>query len=262
MTAPTAPTPSASRRIDLNCDLGEVATLVAAGVDDALVACVSSINLACGGHAGDEPTMDRLVALAARLGVRVGAHPGYPDRPRFGRVELAMSPVEIRESVREQLTALAAVARRHAAPVTHVKPHGALYHAAARDTGIATAILFAARDTPGCEHAALVGPCGSPALAAWQAMGAPVAAEAFADRAYEPDGTLRARTHPGALITDPARAASQAVQIALHRHVAAIDGSHVPVAADTLCIHGDAPGAVERARAIRSALEGAGVQVG
>lgn len=249
-------------RIDLNCDLGELPELVAAGVDDALVASVSSINIACGGHAGDEATMDRLVGLAARLGVRVGAHPGYPDRARFGRVALDMVPGAIRESVREQLGTLAAVACRHGVAVTHVKPHGALYHAAGHDAGIAAVILFGVRDTPGCEQAVLVGACGSAALTVWRSLGAPVAAEAFADRAYEPDGTLRARSHADSLITDNARAAAQAVEIAVHRRVTAVDGTSVAIAADTLCIHGDTPGAVERARAVRSALEQAGVSVG
>lgn len=247
------------RRIDLNCDLGEIPALVLAGVDDALVACVTSVNIACGAHAGDEATMDRLIRVAARLGVRVGAHPGYPDRANFGRIELAMSPAEIRDTVREQLALFTAIARRHAVPVSHVKPHGALYHAAARDRGVAAAIRFGVRDTPGCELATLVGPCGSPALSLWRSLGSPVAAEAFADRVYEPDASLRARTLPGALIDDPALAAAQGVSIALHARATASDGSIVSLAADTLCIHGDAPGAVERARAVRAALEHAGV---
>jgi UPF0271 protein len=175
---------------------------------------------------------------------------------------MPMSAADIRASVREQLAVLASVAGRHNVPITHVKPHGALYHAAGRDAGIATAILFGVRDTPGYEHATLVGQCGSGAIDVWHSLGAQVAAEAFADRAYEPDGTLRARTHADSLITDVWRAAAQAVGIALQRRVTAVDGSRVALAADTLCIHGDAPGAVERARAVRSALTGAGVVVG
>lgn len=249
-------------RIDLNCDLGELPELVGAGVDDALVACVSSINVACGGHAGDEATMDRLVGLAARLGVRVGAHPGYPDREGFGRVELAMEPAEIRATVREQLAALARVADRHGVAITHVKPHGALYHAAGRDAGIGAAILFGVRDAPGCERAVLVGQCGSGALAVWRSLGAQTMSEAFADRAYEANGSLRARTFADSLIAAPGAAAAQAVKIVTERCVVATGGAVVALDADTLCIHGDAPGAVERARAVRAALEGAGVVVG
>jgi UPF0271 protein len=249
-------------RVDLNCDLGEIPALVATGVDDALAASVTSINLACGGHAGDDTTMDRLVALAARIGARVGAHPSYPDRAGFGRVPTALTPDQVRATVREQLEALVRVARRHGVTVTHVKPHGALYHASAHHADVAEAVLLATRDTPGYEHAALVGPCAAPALDWWRTAGAHVLAEAFADRAYEPDGTLRARTLPGAVIEDPALAAGQAVRIALEHRVVSHMGEPVPLHADTLCLHGDAPGAVERVRAVRAALEGAGVTLG
>jgi UPF0271 protein len=245
--------------IDLNCDLGELPASVRDGTDDALMGCVSSANVACGGHAGDEASMEATVRSALEHGVAIGAHPSHPDRAAFGRRDLGSSPEEVEAFVLAQLQALVQVATRLGAKVVHLKPHGALYHAAHRDPAIAAAIARAAGTVD--PRLVLVGLAGSGMLATWRANGFQVAAEGFADRRYEPDGTLRARSKIDALITDPAMAASQAVRIATSRDALAVGGARLTVAADTICIHGDTPGALAIARAVRGALESAGVEV-
>jgi 5-oxoprolinase (ATP-hydrolysing) subunit A len=245
--------------IDLNCDLGEIPGLLRDGTDEALMRSISSANLACGGHAGDAASMEQSVRSAMRHGVALGAHPSYPDRAGFGRHEVSASPSEVAAFVLTQIRDLEEVTTRCGARLVHVKPHGALYHAASRDAAIAAAIAgAAARIDPGLV---LVGLAGSPMLSTWSAHGRHVAGEAFADRRYEADGALRARSQPDALIPDPAAAAEQAVRIATGRGAVASDGTVVPIQADTLCLHGDTPGAVAIARAVRAALESAGVQV-
>lgn len=245
--------------IDLNADLGEDPALIAAGVDRALLAVVTSANIACGGHAGDDVSMRRTIDDALALGVAIGAHPAYPDRPRFGRVELALPPDEIEREVHDQIAALASIAHSRGAVVRHVKPHGALYHAAMHKPGVARAVANAAhRVSP---TLILVGQAGSPALDQWRALGLRIAAEAFADRLYEPDGTLRARTNPSALIDDPAQAAEQARRIARGEGVLASDGTVLPIRADTICIHADTPDAPIIARAVRDTLERASITV-
>jgi 5-oxoprolinase (ATP-hydrolysing) subunit A len=224
--------------MDLNCDMGELA-------DDrheaALMEYITSANIACGGHAGDEATMERTARLALARGVRIGAHPGYPDRANFGRVEMPMSEEEIATTVHAQIVRLEAVVRRLGGAIVHVKPHGALYNVAVRNQGVAWAIGEGVarwnREVP------VFGLAGSPMLEVWRAMGLPVAGEAFADRRYEPDGTLRSRKFPDALITDPAEAAAQAARLAR-------EGS-----AQTICVHGDTPGAVNILAAVREALQ-------
>lgn len=243
-------------RIDLNCDLGESPERIRDGTDDALMACISSANVACGGHAGDNGSMEETVLAALRHGVAVGAHPSYPDRERFGRVELASSAEEIESFVRRQVDVLAAVAARLGTRLAHVKPHGALYHVAMRDPAVAEAIARAAgRDLQ------LFGLAGSPTLSLWRGLGFRVAAEAFADRRYERDGSLRARTHADALITDPEAAAAQALAIARGDGVISWDGRPVAVIADSVCVHGDTPGAAAIARAVRARLEKEGVRI-
>jgi UPF0271 protein len=245
--------------IDLNCDLGESGEPLATGVDLALLDVVTSVNIACGGHAGDETSMSGVVRAALTRGVAIGGHPSYPDRARFGRVELTMSISEIETAVAGQIGALDRIARGLGVTLHHVKPHGALYHAAMRSRAIATAVARAAGRIS--ARVILVGLAGAAALAVWRALGFDVLAEAFADRCYERDGSLRSRPLPGALITDPARAAAQAVRIATARSVVSFDGSIVHVEADTICIHSDTPGAPAIARAVRAALERAGVEV-
>lgn len=228
--------------IDLNADMGELAD---ASVERRLMEYVTSANVACGGHAGNEATMERTIRLALAAGVAVGAHPGYPDRANFGRVELPLAPQEIERTVYEQISALAAIAGRWGARIGHVKPHGALYNTAAIRPAVAEAIARgAARWNP---KTVLVGLAGSVMLDAWRALGFTVAEEAFADRRYEADGTLRPRRFPDALISDPAEAAAQAVALAAR--------------ARTLCIHSDTPNAPEIAAAVRGALAGAGIAV-
>jgi UPF0271 protein len=224
-------------RIDLNCDMGE---LEDAGHEAALMEYITSANIACGGHAGDERIMTRTARLAMGRGVRIGAHPGYPDRANFGRLEIPMAAAEIARTVREQIEALDAVVRRLGGEIVHVKPHGALYNVAVRNAVVARAIgegvaAWSPRTT-------LFGLSGSPMLDAWREMGLAVAAEAFADRRYEPDGSLRSRRFADALITDPAAAAAQAVRFAR-------EGK-----AQTICVHGDTPGAVAILKACREAL--------
>jgi 5-oxoprolinase (ATP-hydrolysing) subunit A len=222
--------------IDLNCDMGELAD----APEELLMPLVSSANLACGAHAGDPGMMQRTIRLAMRHSVAVGAHPGYPDKQNFGRIELAMTPEEIERSVYEQITALAGVAEPLGCSLRHVKPHGALYNIAARDRSVAMAIAAGVRRWN--QAVPLVGLAGSCMLRAWEGAGFRVLAEAFADRVYEADGTLRARRLPGALITDPAQAAEQALRIARSGAV------------QTICIHSDTPQAVEIARAVRERL--------
>lgn len=241
-------------RIDLNADVGE-----GAGTEEELIPSLTSVNVACGAHAGDERTMVQTVALAKRHGVAVGAHPGFPDRENFGRVDLEMDPDQLEASILAQLTALGAVCEAAGVEMGHVKAHGALYNSAARNA-VVSALL--ARTVHGFRpDLRLVGFAGSALLDAGRDQGLKVASEAFADRAYESDGSLRSRSLPGAVHRDPDVAAAQAVSIARDGFLRARDGSRVEVRADTICIHGDTPGAPDIARAVREALAAAGVQI-
>lgn len=223
--------------IDLNCDMGE---LEDAQQEAALMQYITSANIACGGHAGDEATMERTTILALERGVHIGAHPGYPDRANFGRLEISMSASEIEQTVLGQIGRLDAVVRRLGGEIVHVKPHGALYNVAVRNAEVARAIgNGVAKWNP---HVPIFGLAASPMLDVWREMGLPVAGEAFADRRYEPDGALRSRKFADALITDPAEAAAQAVRL--------FRGGKV----QTICVHGDTPGAAGILRACREAL--------
>ncbi len=249
-----------ARTIDLNADMGEGEGAAERATDLALLGVVSSANIACGAHAGDGASMRAIASAALARGVAIGAHPGYPDRANFGRVEVAMTETEIEASARSQVGALVEIVRALGGEVRHVKAHGALYHAAGARPEVARAIGLAA--LAGCgAGVVMVGFARSPALGVWRSMGLRVVAEAFADRSYEADGTLRARGLAGAVIADPAEAAAQAVRIAQGEGVIAADGSRVTVDAGTICVHADTPGAVGVARAVREALEGGGVRV-
>lgn len=245
--------------IDINADLGESKESLANGTDYELMRYITSANIACGGHAGDERTMRETVRCAKELNVAVGAHPGYPDRANFGRIESPMGPPEIEASVRDQIAALAAVADPLGVRLMHCKPHGALYHAANKNAEIAAAIGRAVLESD--EQLIMVGQAGSSTLTLWKSMGLLCAAEAFADRAYEPDGILRKRTLPGALLDDPARAARQALDIATQHIAVATDGSELKVAANTICIHSDTPSSVLIARAVNEGFKQAGVEL-
>jgi UPF0271 protein len=247
-------------RIDLNADVGESFGAWPLGADADLLGCVTSANIACGFHAGDPTVMDRTVGLAVRAGVAVGAHPGHYDVRGFGRRAIEADPAEIERDVLYQVGALMAFARAHGTTVGHVKPHGALYNQAAVDDAVARAI---ARGVARADRAlVLVGLCTTEAMRrAAEAEGLRFAGEAFADRVYNPDGTLQSRKVAGSVIGDPARAAAQAVRIAREGAVEAAGGTVVPLCAQTLCLHGDNPSAIQNARAVRRALEAAGVEV-
>jgi UPF0271 protein len=241
-------------RIDLNADVGE-----GFEDDEALIPLVTSVNVACGAHAGDGETIARTIERAMAAGAAVGAHPSYPDRDGFGRREMRLSPADLRATLVEQIRAVAEAAHAAGSALRHVKPHGALYNVAARDPDIAAIVAGAVRAIS--PDLVLVGLAGSASLDAARAAGLAVAAEAFADRRYEPDGRLRDRRHPDALIDDPAAAGEQAVAIVRDGRVTAIDGTPVVVAAESLCVHGDQPGAAARARGVRVALEAHGVEI-
>ena len=244
-------------QIDLNCDMGEFAAAVADGTQEQLMRSLTSVNIACGGHAGDAQTMRSTIEQALRCGVAIGAHPGYADRENFGRVALRRSAEEVAESVYEQVRALASIAEECGARVGHVKPHGALYNQAARDPQLAGAIARGvARWNRGVV---MVGLAGSLMLEVFRGAGFLVAAEAFADRRYEADGSLRPRRFADALIREPEEAARQVLRIVEQQSVVASDGTEVTVAAQTICIHGDTPGAAEIAARVAEALRGAGV---
>ena len=245
--------------IDINSDLGESEESLANGTDYELMRYITSANVACGGHAGDERTMRETVRIAKELNVAVGAHPGYPDRANFGRIESPMAAAEIEGTVRDQIAALAEVAESLGVELVHCKPHGALYHAANKSAEVAAAIGRAVLESS--EQLIMVGQAGSSTLALWESMGLTCAAEAFADRAYEPDGILRKRSLAGALLEDPAKAGRQALEIATRHITTATDGSQLKVDAETICIHSDTPGSVAIARAVNEALRNAGVQL-
>jgi UPF0271 protein len=246
-------------RIDLNADVGESLGPWPMGEDERLIPLVTSVNVACGAHAGDPLTIERTIFTAVRHGVAVGAHPGYPDLVGFGRRDLDMAPDELEASLVYQIGAVMAFARDAGVGLGHVKPHGALYNRAARDPAVATSIARAVRRVS--ADLVLVGLAGSALLDAGREAGLAVAAEAFADRAYEADGSLRSRRLAGALLDSPAAAADQALAIVRDGRVRSHDGADVEVRADTICIHGDTPGAADFAAAIRRALEEAGVRV-
>jgi len=247
-------------RVDLNCDMGESFGAYALGADAEILPFITSANVAAGFHAGDPQVIDRTVALAVKHGVAVGAHPGFPDLVGFGRRAMSCTPDEVEAMVLYQVAAVAGFARAHGAALRHVKPHGALYNMAAQDPSLALAI---ARGIARFDRSlTLVGLSGSRTMGqAAQATGLRFAAEAFADRAYNPDGTLVSRRLPNAVLTDPAQAAAQAVQMVKEQIVVAHDGTRVAIAAETICLHGDNPAAAANARAIRAALEAAQVKV-
>jgi 5-oxoprolinase (ATP-hydrolysing) subunit A len=247
------------KHIDLNCDMGEVPEAIADGTQESLMPSLTSVNVACGGHAGDSRTMKATIEQALRWRLAVGAHPGYPDRANFGRLELNLPPGTIADSVFEQVRALAEVAAGCGASVMHVKPHGALYNQAAANRVLAQAIA------DGVAHwsrdVALVGLAGSLMLDVFREAGFRVAAEAFADRRYEADGTLRLRIFEDALIRDPTEAGQQALSIAARGAVVACGGTEIVANAQTICIHGDTPGAPKIAAAVAQTLRQAGVEL-
>jgi 5-oxoprolinase (ATP-hydrolysing) subunit A len=247
------------KTIDLNCDMGEIPEAIANGTQESLMPSLTSVNIACGGHAGDGQTMRTTIEQAQRWNLAIGAHPGYPDPENFGRLELKMSPQGVSDSIFEQVLTFAKIASNENAPVIHVKPHGALYNQAVRDLELARAIADGVARWS--RKVVLMGLAGSQMLEVFRNAGFTVAAEAFADRRYEPDGSLRSRKFEDSLLRNPADAARQALRIVEQGSVIASDGSEVFLKAQTICIHGDTPGAPQIAAAVASTLRGAGVQL-
>jgi UPF0271 protein len=246
-------------RIDLNSDVGESFGAWKLGDDAALMPAISSANIACGFHGGDPGVMRETVALARAHGVAIGAHPGFPDLAGFGRRDLRCTPQDIEDMVVYQVGALAAFVAAQGGRLQHVKAHGALYNMACADATMAAAI---ARGTAAVDRSLILfGLPGSALLEAGLELGLPVAAEVFADRAYLTDGTLVPRSRPGSVITDESEVVSRAVRMATERTASTVEGNTIRLEAETLCVHGDTPGAARLARAIRLALERAGVTV-
>jgi UPF0271 protein len=251
-------------RIDLNADVGEgrsgsVGAPAPPGGDAAIMPSITSANVACGFHAGDPAVMRATVALAREHGVAVGAHPGFPDPEGFGRRELHVAPRDVEDFVVYQIGALAAIAAGQGVRLQHVKPHGALFNMAARDVTLADAVARAAAVID--RELILFGLPESELIAAGARAGLRTAREGFADRAYQADGTLVPRSQPGAVIHDPEIVVRRAVRMVREGVVDAVDGAHVAFTIDTLCVHGDTPGAAELAARIRRALGEAGVDV-
>ena len=243
--------------VDLNADVGEWEE--PPSEDAALMPFITSANVACGVHAGNAEVMAATVALAAQNGVVVGAHPSLNDRANFGRREVQVSANEVRALITTQVAALAEVAARLGVRIRHVKPHGALYNMAARDARVAGAIARAVADVD--RSLILVGLAGSALITAGKGDGLSTASEAFADRAYLANGFLDARSAPGAVLHDPDAVAVRAVAMVRDQRVTASDGTLIPITVETICIHGDTPGAATIAQRVRSALELAGVRV-
>jgi UPF0271 protein len=245
--------------IDINSDVGESFGAYRLGADTDVLRHVTSANIACGFHAGDPGVMRHTVRLARDAGVSVGAHPGFPDLVGFGRRELAASPRDVEDMVLYQIGALAAIARSEGVTLAHVKAHGALYNMAARDRALADAI---ARAVVAFDRTlVLFGLPNSELLRAGEAVGLRVASEGFADRAYAPDGSLAPRTTAGAVIHDVDAVVRRSAAMAAGRGVEATDGSRLAFTVDTLCVHGDTPGAAELVRQLRAGLVAQGINV-
>jgi 5-oxoprolinase (ATP-hydrolysing) subunit A len=238
--------------IDLNCDMGEGYGVYRLGLDEEAMPLVTSANVACGFHASDPGTMHRTVRLARRHGVSVGAHPSYPDRIGFGRRPLGATPAEIHDDVLYQVGALSGFCRAEGLRLQHVKPHGALYNAAAKDLAVALAVAEAAKALDPALW--LVCLAGSALVEAARRTGLRHVQEAFADRAYASDGSLVPRSVEGSVLHDAARVEEQVARMVRERKVVSIDGVEVPIDAGTICVHGDTPGAVGLIRAIRARL--------
>ena len=245
------------KRIDFNSDIGESFGSYKMGLDEEVISCISSANIACGFHAGDPGWMRHTVELAERHGVGIGAHPAFPDLRGFGRRNMQVDPQEARDDVVYQIGALTAFTKDK--QLQHVKPHGAMYSMAVNDEHLARALCEAILEVD--SDLILIALSGSRWVEIAEEMGLRVAHEVFADRALMSDGTLAPRSQPGAVLHDPKLIAERSLQMAADGVVEAVDGTQVEVRADSICLHGDTPGAVEMARQVRSALETAGVEI-
>jgi UPF0271 protein len=245
--------------IDMNADVGERPSALIDGSEDQLLRLVSSANIACGGHAGDESSMRAVARLCLDHSVAIGAHPGYPDRAGFGREEIEMDAADLEKSIKEQVERLVAIATNLSTSVRHVKPHGALYNVAAKNPDLAATIARAVSRID--RRFILVGLAESVMLDVWRSAGFAVIGEAFVDRRYEADRSLRARAFSDSLITNPSEAAQQALSIARDGEILAIGGKRLAVKAQTLCVHSDTEGAATIASEIRRRLNDAGIGV-
>ena len=237
--------------IDLNSDMGEMSGLLSDGTYEKLMDHVTSINVACGGHAGDETMMVEMVIMANKKAVKVGAHPSYPDKENFGRIDMHMDANELLDTVQKQVQLLVDITTDNGVTLSHVKPHGALYNRAVIDADIAKTIGEAIIQVDPLLK--VMGLAGSKMLSVFDGLGLDTMAEAFADRTYESDGTLRNRKFNDALITDPNQAAQQTIAI-INGYVVSVDGTEVPIEAQTLCIHSDTPNAVFIAEAVKESI--------
>lgn len=246
-------------RIDLNCDLGESYGAYRLGMDADIIPLISSANVACGFHAGDFNTMAKTAKLCAESGVSIGAHPGFPDLQGFGRRNMTLSPAEVQNLITYQLGALDAFCRSVGGKLQHVKPHGALYNMAAKSAELSRAIcqgIYAFNSS-----LILLGLSGSEMLRQAKEIGLPCAAEVFADRAYEEDGNLVARSKPGAMITDEDEAVSRVIGMIRHHRVTAVTGKEIEICPDSVCVHGDSEKALLFVKKIRAALEQEGIAI-
>ena len=246
-------------QVDLNSDLGESFGAYTIGMDEAVIAHISSANVACGYHAGDPLVMDKTVASCKAAGVAVGAHPGYPDLIGFGRRNIACSPKDAKAYVKYQLGALIAFTTAHGLKLQHCKPHGALYNQAAKDPALAQAIAEAVAEVD--SNIILLGLANSHLITEAKKAGLRAASEVFADRAYQADGSLVPRSKPGAVIHDKDEAIARTIRMVKEGKVTAITGEEVPLAADSICVHGDNPSAVEFVKNIRAKLIEEGVTI-
>ena len=243
----------------MNCDLGESFGAYKLGLDDQVLPYISSANVACGFHASDPVVMDKTVALAKDAGVAVGAHPGYPDLQGFGRRNMTIPPREVKAMVMYQIGALQAFCTAHGLKLQHVKPHGALYNMAGKDEALAMAVCETIQAVD--DSLILLGLSGSKMLEAADKIGLRSAREVFADRAYEEDGSLVARTKPGAMITDEDEAVARVIRMIREGKVTAVTGKDIPIRADSVCVHGDSPKALAFVQKIRAALTAEQIQI-
>ena len=246
-------------QVDLNCDFGESLGAYRIGMDEQIIPLISSANIACGFHASDPVVMEKTVKMAKEAGIGMGAHPGYPDLQGFGRREMKLSPAEVKALIIYQIGALSAFVKAQGGTLQHVKPHGALYNMAGKDEKLAMAICEGIKAVE--ERLIVLGQPGSKMEAAAAACKLPFAREVFADRAYEEDGSLVARSKEGAMITDEDEAVSRVIRMIKEQKVTAITGKDIPITADSVCVHGDGVKALKFVEKIKKALQEEGISV-
>ena len=249
-----------SRHIDLNCDMGEGETDASAALDRELMRFISSCSIACGGHAGSEHTMRRTAASALDAGLRIGAHPSYPDRENFGRQSMSISGSALSVAITEQIAALKAIVTELGGELSFVKPHGALYNDMARDAELTSLIVTTIKEFD--PTLKIMGLAGSHCRAICEDLAIPFLGEAFADRRYADDGQLSPRSQNGAVITEPGTAVTQILSIVEHARVESINGKWLPLQAQSICVHSDTPGALEHLTLISNHLIARGLTIG